>query len=98
MSKNVMQLHNVDPEDYKNEILSGVAKQLEKLSRNFKPKDPTTWIGRKEAAEILGVTYPTLLDWNKKGILHPFKVGNRVRYRREDIEQVLLQSNKKASK
>ncbi len=97
MSKHVMQLHNVDPEDYKNEILSGVAKQLEKFSKNFKPRDPNIWIGRKEAGEILGVTYPTLLDWNKKGILHPFKIGNRVRYRRNDIEQVLLSSNKKAS-
>lgn len=97
MSKHVMQLHNVDPEDFKNEILSGVAKQFKSFSKNFQPKDPTIWIGRKEASEILGVTYPTLLDWNKKGILHPFKAGNRVRYRRNDIEQVLLSSNKKAS-
>lgn len=96
MVKKVTQF-NVDPEDFKNEILSGVAKQFENFSRNFEPKNPTIWIGRKEAAEILGVTYPTLLDWNKKGILYPFKVGNRVRYRREDIEQILLQSNKKAS-
>ncbi|MFN4762707.1 helix-turn-helix domain-containing protein [Gillisia sp. Q332] len=96
MVKKVIQF-NVDPEDFKNEILSGVAKQLKNFSRNFKPRDPTIWIGRKEAAEILGVTYSTLLVWNKKGILHPFKVGNRVRYRREDIEQLLLQSNKKAS-
>jgi len=98
MSKHITQLHNVDPEDFKREILSGVAKQLQKFSENFKPKEPTIWIGRKEAAEILGVTFPTLLDWNKKGILHPFKAGNRVRYRRNDIEQVLLESNKKASK
>jgi excisionase family DNA binding protein len=96
MVKKVIQFY-VDPEDYKNEILSGVAMQLKNFSKNFKPKDPTIWIGRKEAAEILGVTYPTLLDWNKKGILYPFKVGNRVRYRRNDIEQVLLSSNKKAS-
>jgi len=70
--------------------------QLKNFSKNFKPKEPNIWIGRKEAAEILGVTYPTLLDWNKKNILHPFKIGNRVRYRRNDIEQVLLSSNKKA--
>jgi len=73
-----------------------VAMQLKNFSKNFKPKEPNIWIGRKEAAEILGVTYPTLLDWNKKNILHPFKIGNRVRYRRNDIEQVLLSSNKKA--
>ncbi|MCF4101041.1 helix-turn-helix domain-containing protein [Gillisia sp. M10.2A] len=95
--KNVTQLYNVDPEDFKNEILFGVEKQLEKFAKNFKPKEPEIWIGRKEASEILGVTFPTLLDWNKKGILTPYKVGNRVRYKRSEIEQVILNSNKNAS-
>jgi hypothetical protein len=95
MAKKVIQFH-VDPEDFKNEILSGVAMQFKNFSKNFKPKEPTIWCGRKEAKEILGITYPTLLDWGKKGLVHPFKVGSRVRYRRKDIEQVLLSSNKKA--
>jgi excisionase family DNA binding protein len=96
--KQVTQLYNVDPENFKNEILSGVEKQLEKFAKNFKPKEPEVWIGREEASKILGVTFPTLLDWNKKGILTPYKVGNRVRYKRSEIEQVILNSNKNASK
>ncbi|WP_035695750.1 helix-turn-helix domain-containing protein [Christiangramia portivictoriae] len=97
MKNKVIQLINVDPEDLKNEIISDLVKELKKFSKNFKPKEPETWIGRKEASEILGVTFPTLLDWNKKGILTPYKVGNRVRYRRSEIEKVIINSNKKAS-
>ena len=92
-----MQLHDVNPQNFKNEILLGVEKQLEKFSKNFKPKEPEVWIGRKEASEILGVTFPTLLSYNKKGVLTPYKVGNRVRYKRSEIEQVIINSNKKAS-
>ena len=97
MSKSITQLYNVDPENFKNEILLGVEKQLEKFAKNFKPKEPEVWIGRKEASEILGVTFPTLLVFNKKRIITPYKVGNRVRYKRSEIEQVILNSNKKAS-
>jgi len=96
MNNKITQLYNVDPERFKQEILTGVASQLKEFSRNFKPKDPEIWIGRKEASEILGVTYPTLLDWNKKGIITPYKVGNRVRYKRSEIEQVIINSNKKS--
>lgn len=98
MTKNVIQMHSVNPEEFKDQILEGVKKQLEIFSKNFKSKEYNLWISRKEAAEILGVTYPTLLDWNKKGMLHPFKVGHRVRYRRADIEKLLLSSNNKAPK
>ena len=41
---------------------------------------------RDEVCEYLGVTKPTLHRWNKLGYLTCIKVGNKVRYRREDIE------------
>lgn len=98
MKNDITQLHNINPEDFKNEILSGVQEQLEKFSQNFKPKDPTVWLSRKEVSELLGISLVTIHDWGKKGILYPYKMGNRVRFKRSDIEQSLLQSNKKASK
>ena len=97
MKNEVTQLHNISPEELKNEILSGVQKQLERFSQNFKPKEPTVWLSRKEVSELLGISFITIHDWGKKGILKPYKMGNRVRFKRSDIEQTLQQSNKKAS-
>lgn len=97
MKKDITQLHNINPQDLKNEILEGIQEKLDKFSQNFKPKDPTVWLSRKDVCELLGISLVTIHDWSKKGILHPFKMGNRVRFRRSDIEQTLLQSNKKAS-
>lgn len=96
MSNKITQVHNVTAEEFKNDILSGVQKQLENFSRNFKPKEPKVWITRKEASEILGVSLVTIHDWSKKGILNPSKIGNRVRFQRSDIDQILLSSNNKA--
>lgn len=98
MKNDITQLHNINPEEFKMEILSGVQKQLEKFSQNFTPKEPTLWITRKEVSELIGVSLVTIHNWSKEGVIIPYKIGNRVRFKRSDIEQILLNSNKKASK
>jgi excisionase family DNA binding protein len=98
MKNRITQLHNVSPEEFKNDILSGVQKQFEKFSENFIPKEPTVWLTRKDACDLLGVSLVTIHDWSKKGILQPYKMGNRVRFKRSEIEQTLINSNEKASK
>jgi len=44
---------------------------------------------RKEVAEILGISLPTLHTWTKEGIIKAYRIGNSVRYKIEDIEQAL---------
>lgn len=92
MSKSVTQLHNVSPEEFKNEILSGVEKSLKNFSQNFQPKEPTTWVTRKQLREMLSVSYVTIHDWCNKGILKPYKIGRQVRFKLIDIEEVLSNS------
>lgn len=98
MKNQITQLHNVTPDEFEARILSGVKKQLEKFSEKFTLKEPTDWITRKETSEILGVSLPTIHDWCKKNILTPYKIGNRVRFRRKDIDEVLINSNRTVSK
>ena len=98
MSKNITQLYGITPEELKAEILEGVGKQLLEFSRNFKPKEPTLWITRKEASELLGVSLVTIHNWTKASVIQSYKIGNRVRFKRSEIENILLQSNKRASK
>lgn len=44
---------------------------------------------RKEVAELLRVSYPTLAQWREKKILPACILGTRIRYRRIDIEAIL---------
>ena len=68
-----------------------VAKQIvEILSRREEPVTKEDEIGHhlisaKEAAEKLGVVPSTLWRWNKTGYLKKVKVGNSVRYRLQDV-------------
>jgi excisionase family DNA binding protein len=97
MKKKLIQVYEIEPKEFKNEILEGIEKLLGEFSKKFTPKEPEIWISRKEVSELLGVSMVTIHNWSKDGILKAYKIGNRVRFRRSDIEKTLLSSNKKAS-
>ncbi len=97
MKKKIIQVYEVDPEEFKNEILAGVEKLLKEFSEQFTPKQPEIWMNRKEVGELLGISLVTIHNWSKDGILKAYKIGNRVRFKRSDIEETLLKSNRGAS-
>lgn len=37
------------------------------------------------AADILGISRPTLLRWTREGLIESFKVGSHTRFRRSDV-------------
>lgn len=54
------------------------------------PKDES-YRTRKETAEMLNISLPTLNEYTKKGILIGYKVGVRVLYKLSEIESALSQ-------
>lgn len=79
--------------DLYNVINDIVEKQLEDFKQKFfsksvKGKDILT---RKQTAELLGITLPTLREWTKTGKIKCYNVGNsrKVFYRREEVEAAL---------
>lgn len=43
----------------------------------------------RDVCMLLSVTYRTVLNWNKAGVLKPLNIGGALRYRRSDIEQLV---------
>ena len=92
MESNVIQLHNITPEAFKNEILEGVQVKLNEFKAQLENKKSATYLTRKEVADLLGVSLVTIHTWNQNGILNPMRIGNRVRYKKSDIESILESS------
>lgn len=44
---------------------------------------------RKETAKTLCISLPTLHTLTKEGIIRAYRIGNRVLYKQEDIDQAL---------
>ena len=50
---------------------------------------------RQEVARLLGISYPTVVSWDQKGIIHRVNPpGTRTaRYKRTDIEKLIKHRN-----
>jgi hypothetical protein len=53
------------------------------------------YLTSKQFIEALQISEVTLWSWDKKGITTPLRVGSQKRYRRSDLEKILI--NKKSN-
>lgn len=59
------------------------------LARLNRSTPEPRYYSRRETAHKLHVTLPTLHDHTQKGLITAHRIGSRVLYREEDIEQAL---------
>lgn len=87
--KNATLLHNISEEQFTN-MFQELQKQIQELHQKFEPKKPVELLTRKEVTMLLHCDLSTLHNWCKKGKLIPYGIGNRVYYKRSDIEAALV--------
>ncbi|MFZ1513954.1 MAG: helix-turn-helix domain-containing protein [Saprospiraceae bacterium] len=68
--------------------------QLQKFISLLKEaqKQETTskeWLTSKEVCELLKISHTTLHDWSKKGIILKHRIGNRIRFRHDEVLESL---------
>lgn len=90
LANKVTQVFGITPQELTDNILKDVKTEFEKIVQNFQPKAQPEYLTRKEVALILKVSLVTLTDWNKKGILKPYRLGNLIRYKSTEIDQALI--------
>ncbi|KUO68838.1 MAG: helix-turn-helix domain-containing protein [Lutibacter sp.] len=91
----ITQLHNITPQEFREGIISDIRVEFEKLSKNFQPVLPPKYLTRQEVAKILKISLVTISDWNRKGILKPYRLGNLVRYKQSELDEALISMSKK---
>ena len=92
MKKQIIQIENIDAEDFKNEIISGVINALEKRYATSQ-KEEEQILTRAEAAKLLSISLVTLWDLTRKDKIPAFRIGNKVRYKKSDVLNALTQKN-----
>lgn len=82
-----IQFIGTTPAELVSEIKSAIIPELrEELSKEFQPKQPTEYLTRAEVCELLKVDLSTLYRWTKSQKLTAYGIGNRVYYKRSEIE------------
>jgi len=88
---NEILLNGISFEQLQNSIKTIVSAELKNAVSELTTKreiEPEL-ITRKETAEILGVSLPTLHEWTKKGVLPAKRIGSRIRYERTAVYDAL---------
>lgn len=77
-------------EDIKKEIIPELKEQL---CKEFQPKEPSVYLSRNEVCKMLHIDLSTLHRWRKDGVLIAYGLGNRIYFKRNEIE-ALIEKNR----
>ena len=77
-------------ETIKGIVAEEVKNALTAISETMQKDTTPEYLSRKETAEMLGVSLPTLHSYVNKGYLTAHRVGEKtIRFRKEDVENAL---------
>lgn len=82
------QLFIVSAQDLIDVIDTSVKKTIQELKEGVSKSNNDNLVPLKEVAETLNVSRCTLNRWNKDGYLIPIKIGRKVFYRQNDINEI----------
>lgn len=87
-----------EPTEFRTLISDCVSETVKKEIASFiTPQEPQKQIlTRQEAAAELSISLPTLHDYTKRGIIQAYRLGYKIRYKREDINKALSAIKSKA--
>lgn len=68
---------------------------IHRLASEERTPDTTEeYLTPQQFADILQISLVTLWSWDKKQITRPLRIGTQKRYRKSDIEKILINENK----
>lgn len=94
-------LHGISTDEFK-ELCLEVFKEMfganssnEKVSNNKKLsiESEESFLTRQQAADYLQMSLPTLHQYTKNGWITSYRIGNKIRYRKADLETALTKRN-----
>ncbi len=95
---NQIQLVQITPSELVNLITEGIKQKLTEL--NYSATETTEnraeHLTRKETAQFFDISLNCLNDWCRKGIVTPYKVGQRTYFKKTELMHVLFNQPKRA--
>src|SRR4051812_20081219 len=79
----------IDVNDLLEKIGQVIESKLTQLASQNEVQKQNQFLSRAEVARLLKISLPTLNDWTKLGWLQSYKMGNRVLYKQNEVEEAL---------
>jgi excisionase family DNA binding protein len=83
-------LQGITVDEFLGHIDAIVEKRLNEKIEQLNPKKGYKFLSRKEVSQILKVSLVTISDWSKRGLINSYRIGTRVRYKSDEVEEALI--------
>lgn len=93
MAKEIIQIENINVNDFKREIVKDVTNALKAFATSNQSNDNDKLLSRQETADLLGVSLVTIWDYTRKNIIPAYRIGSKVRYKKQEVLLALQQMN-----
>ncbi len=81
----------IEPTTHIQAITEHVENRLfDRISKFLTDSAPKRYLSADEVCQRFGVTKPTIHEWRKRKILKSYKLGSRVYYRLDEIENAMI--------
>lgn len=94
MTTKIIQINEIDSKELfaRFESLENAIKELREAqtSKPSKPIFDENLMTRQQVADTFKITIMTAIIWTRQGVLKAYKIGNRVFYKRNEIEAALI--------
>ena len=81
----------ITPDNFLNELVSKVKTALlNDLEKSFKDNAPNRYYTADQICERFSITKPTIHEYRKRKIIKSYKLGSRVYYRMDEIENAMI--------
>ena len=86
-----IQFIGTNPNDLIREITENVKNSLlSELTKTIQENEPKRYLSADEVCKRFGITKPTLHEYRKRNILKSYRLGARVYYRLDEIENAMI--------
>lgn len=94
MTKMVLQISEISHADFEQKFkeLKSLLKKQDESSKKI--INDEIYFTRKQLAAKFDVELSTIHNWCKKGYLKPLGIGNRVYFKKSDVDQALMPLNR----
>ncbi|WP_298285952.1 helix-turn-helix domain-containing protein [uncultured Lutibacter sp.] len=90
----ITRIYNTTSEKFREELREDRRIELQELAAKLIPKPKVEYLTRKEVSKKLKIALSTVSEWDKVGILKPYRLGNLVRYKSDEVDAALIAINK----
>ena len=88
-----IQFIGTNPTDLITELKNSLIPELKaQLSAQFQPKEPTEYLTRSEVCKLLKIDLSTLHRWRKDNTIPSYGMGNRVYFKRSEVDAIINQN------